>query len=131
MGLFKKLKKKISLKNISPIAKVGSIVKKPAQKVISTGKIGIKDVVAISPIGIGASAVKSGVSNVKDVVVDKPIVENKVVDNFSEEKKEDVLPTTESKPTVEPKKTNNLLYIGVGVGALLLIGAVVYKVRKK
>jgi hypothetical protein len=131
MGLFKKLKKKISIKNISPIAKVGSIVKKPAQKVISTGKIGVKDVVSVSPIGIGVSAVKSGVSNVKDVIVDKPILPK---DEFvSEVPKKELNQETkeETKPIIEDKNKNTLLYLGIGVGALTLIGAIIYSMKKK
>jgi hypothetical protein len=134
MGLFSKLKKKISLKNVSPIAKVGSAIKTPIKKVVSTGKVGIKDVISVSPAGLGASIIKSGTSNVTDVVVDKPIIKKDEINTFAD----DTAIETKTEATSEklineptPKKENKtLLYAGIGLGVLLVIG-VVYKISKK
>ena len=138
MGLFRKLKKKISIKNISPIAKLGSAIKTPVKKVVSTGNVGIKDVVAVSPVGLGASIIKSGTSNITDVVVDKPIIKkdnlafedaNNSADLFANQTNANTLPSTSTK---DDKKSNNtLLYAGIGVGVLVLVGGIVFVMRRK
>lgn len=135
MGLFKKLKKKISIKNISPVALVASTVKKPAQKVISTGKLGVKDIVSVSPIGVTTSVVKSATSNVVDVVVDKPLIEKGNQDSFKEDvvvdNTKEIKETATLKEPITKEDDKKLLYLGIGVGVLLLVAGVVYKMRKK
>ena len=136
MGLsIKKLKRQINIKNVSPIARVVSVVKPTAQKVIETKNIGIKDIVAISPVGLASNLGKSGTSTITDIVMDKPIVPEPAVDSF-------VDTTTKPEPTkpeptkpaiatpVVKKKPNTLMYAGIGVGVLVL-GYFGYRMFKK
>lgn len=138
MGLsIKKLKRQINIKNISPVAKLVSVVQPTAQKVIETKNIGIKDVLAVSPIGISQTLTNTGTSNIVDVVMDKPIVPVAEVDTF-------VDTTTTTTPAVTTpvvttpavttpvvkKKPNTLMYAGIGVGVLVL-GYFGYKFFKK
>lgn len=132
MGFFKKITRQISIKNVSPVAKLVSVVQPTAQKVIETKDIGIKDVLAVSPMGISQTLTNTGTSNIVDVVVDKPIVPVAEVDTFV-----DTTSTTTpvvntpavSTPVVE-KKSNTLMYAGIGVGVLVL-GYLGYKFMKK
>lgn len=129
-------KKKVSLKNVSPIVKVGGIVQKTGKKVIKTGKFGLKDALAVSTMGIVAENDKTGASKIKDFSVDKPqsskdimylgddTFGTKVETNDSKEK-----PTLESGKNQKPK--NNLIYAGLGLVALLGVGYVFYKMKKK
>jgi hypothetical protein len=137
MGLsIKKLKKQINVKNVSPIARAVSVIKPTAQKVIETKNIGIKDIVAISPIGLTSNLVKSGTSTITDIVMDKPIVPEPAVDSFVDTttKPDTTTPTTTTPAVavapVKKKKPNTLMYAGIGVGVLVL-GYLGYKMFKK
>jgi hypothetical protein len=128
MGFFDKLKKNISLKNASPAGLLGSGVVKKGKKVIKTGKLGVKDAVDISLVGVGVSTLKGGDSNKKN-----PKSENKTLigsDIFVDDKKQNQSQSTQTTTSVEKKKNNNLLYVGIGVG-ILLIGGFLYKMNKK
>lgn len=143
MGLsIKKLKRQISLKNVSPVAKLVSVVQPTAQKVIETKNIGIKDVLAVSPIGISQTLTNTGTSNIVDVVMDKPIVPVAEVDTFVDTTSTTTPAVTTpvvttpavttpavTKP-VTKKKPNTLMYAGIGVGVLVL-GYFGYKFIKK
>jgi hypothetical protein len=137
MGLsIKKLKRQINVKNVSPIARAVSVIKPTAQKVIETKNIGIKDIVAISPIGLTSNLVKSGTSTITDIVMDKPIVPEPAVDSFVDTttKPDTTTPTTTTPAVavapVKKKKPNTLMYAGIGVGVLVL-GYLGYKMFKK
>jgi len=138
MGLsIKKLKRQINIKNVSPIARVVSVVKPTAQKVIETKNIGIKDIVAISPVGLASNLVKSGTSTITDVVMDKPIVPEPAVDSFVDTttkpeptKPEPIKNTPAIATPVVKKKPNTLMYAGIGVGVLVL-GYFGYRMFKK
>ena len=136
MGLsLKKITRQINLKNVSPVAKVVSIVKPTVQKVIETKKIGIKDYLAISPVGLASNLTNTGVSTITDIVVDKPLIEKPEVDNFAPAP---VTPAPVTPAPVTPavakpvvkKKPNTLMYAGIGVGVLVL-GYFGYKLIKK
>lgn len=136
MSVFRKLKRQVSIKNISPVAKVVSVVKPTAEKVIDTKKVGIKDVVAISPVGLASGIAKSGTSSIADVVVDKPImpvaeVETTTTPEVSTtvESKKAISKPSVTKPEVK-KKPKTLMYVGIGVGVLVL-GYLGYKLMKK
>ena len=137
MGLsIKKLKRQINIKNVSPIARVVSIVKPTAQQIIETKTIGIRDVVALSPLGLTSNLVKSGTSTIVDVVVDKPIVPESadlLTPNIAEDKT-DKTTTDKNTPAVTTpvvkKKPNTLMYAGIGVGVLVL-GYFGYRMFKK
>jgi hypothetical protein len=136
MGLsIKKLKRQINIKNVSPIARVVSIVKPTAQQIIETKTIGIRDVVALSPIGLTSNLVKSGTSTIVDVVMDKPIEPEAIVQtNVDTTTKTDTTkPDTTTQAITTPvvkKKPNTLMYAGIGVGVLVL-GYFGYKLIKK
>jgi hypothetical protein len=143
MGLsIKKLKRQISLKNVSPVARVVSIVKPTAEKVINTRTIGIKDALAVSPIGISQTLTNTGTSNIVDVVMDKPIVPVAEVDTFVDTTSTTtpavttpavttpVVTTPAVTTPVVKKKPNTLMYAGIGVGVLVL-GYFGYKFIKK
>jgi hypothetical protein len=138
MGLsLKKITRQINLKNVSPVARVVSVVKPTAEKVINTRTIGIKDYVALSPMGISQTLTNTGTSTIVDIVMDKPIVPVAEVDTF-------VDTTTTTTPAVTTpvvttpavttpvvkKKPNTLMYAGIGVGVLVL-GYFGYKFFKK
>lgn len=137
MGLsLKKITRQISLKNVSPVARVVSVVKPTAKKVINTRKIGIKDYIAISPIGLASNLTNTGVSTITDVVVDKPMIEKPEVDAFTDAPVSAVTPVTPAtntpavaKPEVK-KKPNTLMYAGIVVGVLVL-GYFGYRMFKK
>ena len=137
MGFFKKITRQISIKNVSPVAKLVSVVQPTAQKVIETKDIGIKDVLAVSPMGISQTLTNTGTSNIVDVVVDKPIVPvaevDTLVDTTSTTTPAVTTPVVNtpavSTPVVE-KKSNTLMYAGIGVGVLVL-GYLGYKFMKK
>ena len=131
MSVFRKLKRQVSIKNISPVAKVVSVIKPTAKNVIDTKKVGIKDVVALSPIGLAGSLTNAGTSSIVDVVVDKPIMPVAEVDTTTTP----AVSTPEvSTPAVTPpvvkKKPNTLMYVGIGVG-VLVSGYLGYKFSKK
>lgn len=141
MGLsIKKITRQISLKNVSPVARVVSVVKPTAKKVINTRKIGIKDYIAISPIGLASNLTNTGVSTITDVVVDKPMIEKPEVDAFTDAPVSAVTPVTPTTTTTQAntpattpvvkKKPNVLMYAGIGVGVLVL-GYFGYKLIKK
>ena len=136
MGLsIKKLKRQINVKNVSPIARAVSVIKPTAQKVIETKNIGIKDIVAISPIGLTSNLVKSGTSTITDIVMDKPILPEPAVDSFVDTttKPDTTAPATTTPAIATPvvkKKPNTLMYAGIGVGVLVL-GYFGYKFFKK
>ena len=133
MGLsIKKLKRQISIKNVSPVAKLVSVVKPTAEKVIDTRTIGIKDVLAVSPIGISQTLTNTGTSNIVDVVMDKPIVPVAEVDTFVDTTSTTTPAVTTPAVTtpVVKKKPNTLMYAGIGVGVLVL-GYFGYKMFKK
>jgi|LakMenEpi03Aug12_release.lakeMendotaPanAssembly.Ray.scaffolds.fasta_scaffold574302_2 hypothetical protein len=138
MGLsIKKLKRQISIKNVSPVAKLVSVVKPTAEKVIDTRTIGIKDVLAVSPIGISQTLTNTGTSNIVDVVMDKPIVPVAEVDTFVDTTSTTtpavttpVVTTPAVTTPVVKKKPNTLMYAGIGVGVLVL-GYFGYKFIKK
>jgi hypothetical protein len=143
MGLsIKKLKRQISIKNVSPVAKLVSVVKPTAEKVIDTRTICIKDVLAVSPIGISQTLTNTGTSNIVDVVMDKPIVPVAEVDTFVDTTSTTTPAVTTPAVTtpavttpavttpVVKKKPNTLMYAGIGVGVLVL-GYFGYKMFKK
>lgn len=138
MGLsLKKITRQISLKNVSPVARVVSVVKPTAKKVIETKNIGIKDVLAVSPIGLASNLTNTGVSTITDVVVDKPMIEKPEVDAFTDAPVSAVTPVTPTTPATTPattpvvnNKPNVLMYAGIGVGVLVL-GYFGYKLIKK
>lgn len=138
MGLsIKKITRQISLKNVSPVARVVSVVKPTAKKVIETKNIGIKDVLAVSPIGLASNLTNTGVSTITDVVVDKPMIEKPEVDAFTDAPVSAVTPVTPTTPATTPattpvvnNKPNVLMYAGIGVGVLVL-GYFGYKLIKK
>jgi hypothetical protein len=138
MGLrLRNITRQISLKNINPVARVVSVVKPTAQKVIETKNIGVKDIVAISPVGLASNLVKSGTSTITDVVMDKPIVPEPAVDSFVDTttkpeptKPEPIKNTPAIATPVVKKKPNTLMYAGIGVGVLVL-GYFGYKMFKK
>jgi hypothetical protein len=132
MSVFRKLKRQISIKNVSPVAKLVSVVKPTAEKVIDTRTIGIKDVLAVSPIGISQTLTNTGTSNIVDVVMDKPIVPVAEVDTFVDTTSTTTPAVTTPVVTtpVTKKKPNTLMYAGIGVGVLVL-GYLGYKFFKK
>jgi hypothetical protein len=136
MGLrLRNITRQISLKNVSPIARVVSIVKPTAQQIIETKTIGIRDVVAISPVGLTSNLVKSGTSTITDIVVDKPIEPEAIVQtNVDTTTKPDTTKPDTTTPAVTTpvvkKKPNTLMYAGIGVGVLVL-GYFGYKLIKK
>jgi len=131
MGLsLKKITRQINLKNVSPVAKVVSIVKPTVQKVIETKKIGIKDYLAISPVGLASNLTNTGVSTITDIVVDKPLIEKPEVDNFAPAPVTPAPVTPAVAKPVVKKKPNTLMYAGIGVGVLVL-GYFGYKLMKK
>jgi hypothetical protein len=137
MGFFKKITRQISIKNISPIARVVSVAKPTIKKVIDTKQIGIKDYIALSPVGIAMETIKTGTSNIKDVVVDKPI---EPVADVKAPLETDLVKPASTTPTPAPavatavapapKKPNVLMYAGIGVGVLVL-GYFGYRLMKK
>lgn len=139
MGFLKNIKRQISIKNISPVAKVVSIVKKPVQKVLSTGKVGVKDVLAVSPVGIAVASVKQGVSNIADVamgtepipeeIIDEKVVDDTLIDDTNTVAGKDVTKKGDEVPIKEKSKLP--LYIGLGIGGLVLVGALFYFVNRK
>lgn len=137
MGFLRKITRQISIKNISPVARVVSVAKPTIKKVIDTKQIGIKDYIALSPVGIAVNSVKAGTSNIKDVVVDKPIVAEQedlltpnIVDD-TKDKNKSTTPAVASAPAPAPKpKSNTLMYAGIGVGVLVL-GYFGYRLLKK
>jgi len=136
MGFLKKITRQISIKNISPVARVVSVAKPTIQKVIDTKQIGVRDYIALSPVGIAINSVKAGTSNIKDVVVDKPIEkepEDFLTPNIAGDIKDKTTPNTPAPaPAVAPapKKPNTLMYAGIGVGVLVL-GYFGYRLMKK
>jgi hypothetical protein len=135
MGFLKKITRQISIKNISPVARVVSVAKPTIKKVINTKQIGIKDYIALSPVGIAVNSVKAGTSQIKDVVVDKPIEPVSDVKSSLENQTDVVKPTSAVTPAVAPApapkpKTNTLMYAGIGVGVLVL-GYFGYRLLKK
>ena len=136
MGFLKNITRQISIKNISPVAKVVSIVKKPVQQAVSTGNVGFKDALAVSPLGIAIASAKQGVSNIADVamgtepideveVIDETVVDDTVNDattNNDTTKKTDEVPVKE--------KSKLPLYLGIGAGILVLGGAIFYFVKR-
>lgn len=136
MSVFRRLKRQVSIKNISPVAKVVSVIKPTAKNVIDTKKVGIKDVVALSPIGLAGSLTNAGTSSIVDVVVDKPImpvaeVESTTTPAVSTPAVSTPAVTTPAVTTpVVKKKPNTLMYAGIGVGVLVL-GYLGYKFSKK
>jgi hypothetical protein len=133
MGFLKKITRQINIKNVSPVAKLVSVVQPTAQKVIETKDIGIKDVLAVSPMGISQTLTNTGTSNIVDVIVDKPIIPVAEVETISETKTTETTPAVVTPAVVTPvvkKKPNTLMYAGIGVGALVL-GYFGYKMFKK
>jgi hypothetical protein len=143
MGLsLKKITRQINLKNVSPTARLVSVIKPTAEKVINTRTIGIKDYMAVSPIAFASSVTNSGVSAITDVVMDKPIVPVAEVDTFVDTTSTTTpavttpVVTTPAVTTpavttpVVKKKPNTLMYAGIGVGVLVL-GYFGYKFIKK
>jgi hypothetical protein len=134
MGFLRKVTRQISIKNINPVSRVVSVVQPTIKKVIDTKQIGIKDYIALSPVGIASNLTNTATSNIADVVMDKPIVPNEVVEPIKD------IPTTPTTPTtttpavaVAPevkKKPNTLMYAGIGVGVLVL-GYFGYRLMKK
>jgi hypothetical protein len=136
MGFFKNIGRQISIKNISPVAKVVSIVKKPVQQVISTGNVGFKDVLAVSPVGIAVGLAKQGTSQIKDVAMgNQPIpeetIDETVVDDTVDETTNGKDETKNTDKVPEKEKSKLPLYIGIGVGILVLGGAIFYFVKRK
>ena len=138
MGLsLKKITRQINLKNVSPTARLVSVIKPTAEKVINTRTIGIKDYMAVSPIAFASSVTNSGVSAITDVVMDKPIVPVAEVDTFVDTTSTTTPAVTTPAVTtpavttpVVKKKPNTLMYAGIGVGVLVL-GYFGYKFFKK
>jgi hypothetical protein len=139
MGFLKNITRQISIKNISPVAKVVSIVKKPVQKVVSTGKVGFKDVLAVSPVGVAVGLAKQGTSQIKDVamgnepipeeIIEETVVDDTLVDDTNTVVGKDV---TKKEDGVPDKEKNKLpMYIGLGLGGLVLVGAIFYFVNRK
>jgi len=131
MGLsLKKITRQINLKNVSPVARVVSVVKPTAEKVINTRTIGIKDALAVSPIGLASSVTNSGVSAITDIVMDKPIVPVAEVDTFVDTTSATTpavnTPAVNTPAVTTPavttpvakKKPNTLMYAGIGIGVL-------------
>ena len=136
MGFLRRVTRQINIKNISPVARVVSVVQPTIKKVIDTKTIGIQDYVALSPVGLATETIKTGTSNIKDVVVDKPIEkepEDFLTPNVAGDIKDKTTPNTPT-PAVAvapaPKKPNVLMYAGIGVGVLVL-GYFGYKLMKK
>ena len=134
MGFLRKVKRQISIKNISPVARVVSVAKPTIQKVIDTKKIGIKDYIALSPVGLASNLTNTATSTIVDVVMDKPIVPNEVVEPIKDTPTIPTTPTTTTPavavaPEVK-KKPNTLMYAGIGVGVLVL-GYFGYRLLKK
>ena len=136
MGFLRKITRQISIKNISPVARVVSVAKPTIKKVIDTKQIGIKDYIALSPVGIAVNSVKAGTSQIKDVVVDKPIVEPIETDvpvttatSTTTPASTTTTPAVASTPAPKPKN-NTLMYAGIGVGVLVL-GYFGYRLLKK
>jgi len=139
MGIrLRNITRQISLKNISPTARLVSVIKPTAEKVINTRTIGIKDALAVSPIGLASSVTNSGVSAITDIVMDKPIVPVAEVDTFVDTTSATTpavttqavtTPAVEVAPAVK-KKPNTLMYAGIGIGVLVL-GYFGYKMFKK
>jgi hypothetical protein len=137
MGIrLRNITRQISLKNVNPVARVISIVQPTAQQVIETKTIGIKDVVALSPIGLASSLTNTGTSLIKEVVMDKPIEPEAIVQtNVDTTTKPDKPTSATTTPVVAvapavKKKPNTLMYAGIGVGVLVL-GYFGYKLIKK
>ena len=138
MGLsLKKITRQINLKNVSPTARLVSVIKPTAEKVINTRTIGIKDYVALSPMGISQTLTNTGTSTIVDIVMDKPIVPVAEVDTFVDTTSTTTPAVTTPAVTtpavttpVVKKKPNTLMYAGIGVGVLVL-GYFGYKFFKK
>jgi hypothetical protein len=136
MGFLRKVTRQINIKNISPVARVVSVAKPTIKKVIDTKTIGIKDYVALSPVGLSSNLTNTATSTIVDVVMDKPIVPNEVVEPIVDTPNTPTTPTTPT--TITPavttpevkKKPNTLKYAGIGVGVLVL-GYFGYKLFKK
>jgi len=136
MGLsLKKITRQISLKNISPVARVVNVVKPTAKKVINARTIGVKDIIKLSPVGLASNLTNNATSNIVDVVMDKPI--EPVAEVLTPlEKQEDLVkpaPAVASAVAPAPKskpKPNTLMYAGIGVGVLVL-GYFGYRLIKK
>ena len=128
MGLsLKKITRQINLKNVSPTARLVSVIKPTAEKVINTRTIGIKDYVALSPMGISQTLTNTGTSTIVDIVMDKPIVPVAEVDTFVDTTSTTTPAVTTPAVTtpavttpVVKKKPNTLMYAGIGVGVLVL-----------
>ena len=136
MGFFKNIGRQISIKNISPVAKVVSIVKKPVQQVVNTGKVGFKDVLAVSPIGVAVGLAKQGTSQIKDVAmgnepIPEEIIDETVVDDTVDKTTTSKDETKNTDKVPEKEKSKLPLYIGIGVGILVLGGAIFYFVNRK
>jgi len=136
MGFFKNIGRQISIKNISPVARVASIVKKPVQQVIRTGNVGVKDVLAVSPVGVAVGLVKQGTSQIKDIAMgNQPIpeetIDETVVDDTVDETTTGKDETKNTDKVPEKEKSKLPLYIGIGGGILVLGGAIFYFVKRK
>jgi hypothetical protein len=134
MGFLRKVKRQISIKNISPVARVVSVAKPTIQKVIDTKQIGVKDYIALSPVGLASNLTNTATSTIVDVVMDKPIVPNEVAQPIKDTPTTPTTPTTTTPavavaPEVK-KKPNTLMYAGIGVGVLVL-GYFGYRLLKK
>ena len=137
MGIrLRNITRQISLKNINPVARVVSVVPTTIKKVIDTKTIGIKDYIALSPVGLASNLVKSGTSTITDVVMDKPIEPEAIVQTNVDTQ---TAPATTTPATTTPavavapevkKKPNTLMYAGIGVGVLVL-GYFGYRMLKK
>ena len=137
MGIrLRNITRQISLKNINPVARVVSVVPTTIKKVIDTKTIGIKDYIALSPIGLAGSLTNTGTSIIKDVVTDKPIEPEAIVQTNVDTQTASATttpatttPVVAVAPVVK-KKPNTLMYAGIGVGVLVL-GYFGYKLIKK
>jgi len=134
MGFLRKVTRQISIKNINPVARVVSVAKPTIQKVIDTKQIGVKDYIALSPVGLASNLTNTATSTIVDVVMDKPIVPNEVVEPIKDTPTTPTTPTTTTPavavaPEVK-KKPNTLMYAGIGVGVLVL-GYFGYRLMKK
>ena len=141
MGFFKNIGRQISIKNISPVVRVASIVKKPVQQVIRTGNVGFKDVLAVSPVGIAVGLAKQGTSQIKDIAmgnqpipeetIDETLIDETVVDDTVDKTTTGKDETKNTDKVPEKEKSKLPLYIGIGVGILVLGGAIFYFVKRK
>lgn len=137
MGIrLRNITRQISLKNINPVARVVSVVPTTIKKVIDTKTIGIKDYIALSPIGLAQGLTNTGTSIIKEVVMDKPIEPEAIVQtNVDTTTKPDTTTPATTTPAVAvapavKKKPNTLMYAGIGLGVLVL-GFFGYRMLKK